>query len=307
MKVIIAGGSGLIGSALAQDMAADGHEIIILSRSPQQNRYRYGKNIEVVGWDGASAAGWGHLVEEADAIVNLTGENLASGRWTDARKKRIIQSRVEPGQAIVEALRQAKVKPKVLLQSSAMGFYGARGDEKVTEETGPGDEFQAHVCIAWENSTAAVEEMGVRRVITRTGIVLDANEGALPRMVLPFKFFVGGPIGSGKQWVSYISIFDEIKAIRFLLENENASGVYNLTTPNPLRNKDFEQAIGRTLNRPALIPVPALAIKLLFGEMASVLLTGQRVLPQRLLATGFKFDHPDAQSALQAVLKRKNK
>jgi uncharacterized protein len=303
MKVIISGGSGLVGSALARDLAEDGHEVFILSRSPEQNRGRYGEGIQVVGWDGLSSKGWGYLVEEADAIVNLTGENLASGRWTEARKRKIIQSRVEPGQAIVEAVRQAKIKPKLLIQSSAIGYYGARGDETITEEAGPGDEFQTQVCITWEDSTAAVEELGVRRVITRSGIILDALEGALPRMILPFMFYVGGPIGSGKQWISYISLFDEVKAIRFLLENEAASGVYNLTTPNPLRNKDFEKAIGQAVNRPSIIPVPAFAMKLLFGEMSIVLLTGQRVLPERLLAAGFKFDHPDAKSALRAVLK----
>lgn len=304
MKVIISGGSGLIGSVLARDLAENGHEVFILSRSPKQNISRYGEGIQVVGWDGKTAAGWGSLVEGADAIVNLVGENLSSGRWTKARKRRIIQSRVEPGRALVEAVRQAKIKPKLLIQSSAIGYYGVRGDEKITEDADPGNEFQSQVCIDWENSTAAVEELGVRRVITRSGIVLDARQGALPRMVMPFKFFVGGPIGSGKQWVSYISIFDQVKAIRFLLEHETASGVYNLTTPNPLRNKDFEKAIGQAVRRPALIPVPAFAMQLLFGEMSIIILKGQRVLPERLLEAGFKFDHPDANSALRAVLKR---
>ncbi len=304
MKVIISGGSGLVGSALARDLAGEGHEVIILSRSPEQNRARYSANIQVVGWDGKTAAGWGSVVDGADAIVNLAGANIAGGRWTDARKQKIIQSRVEPGMAIVAAVKQAKIKPKVLIQSSAIGYYGSRDDEKITETAKPGAEFQSQVCIAWENSTAAVEDLGVRRAIIRSGIVLDKRQGALPRMVLPFKFFIGGPIGSGKQWVSYISITDEVRAIRFLIENANAAGIYNLTTPNPLRNKDFERAIGKTVGRPSIFPVPSFMMQLLFGEMSTVLLNGQRVLPERLLEAGFKFEHPDAASALQAVLKQ---
>jgi uncharacterized protein (TIGR01777 family) len=309
MRIIISGGSGMLGSMLSRELANEGHEVIILSRSPEKNRDRFGKGIQVVGWDGKTAAGWGGLVEEADAIVNLTGENLAGdnlfpSRWTESRKRAILESRLQPGQALVEAVEQAKTKPKLLIQSSAVGFYGPRGDEKITEEAGPQDDFLSQVCVQWEASTEPVEDAGVRRVVTRLGIILDEKQGSLPRMILPFLFFVGGPIGSGKQWISYISILDAVKAIRFLLANESAAGVYNVCTPNPATNREFEGAIGKVTSRPSWFPVPTFLMKLLFGEMSTVLLDGQRVLPERLLQAGFKFDYPDAVSSLRAVLKR---
>lgn len=309
MRIIISGGSGMVGSRLARELAKDGHEVIILSRSPGKNRDRFGPGIKVVGWDGKTAAGWGSLADGADAIVNLVGENLAGdhlipSRWTETRKHAILESRLQPGHAIVEAVQQAQTKPRLLIQSSAVGYYGPRGDEKITEGAGHKDDFLSQVCVQWEASTEAVETVGVRRIIIRSGIILDKDQGSLPRMTMPFTFFVGGPIGSGKQWISYISIDDEVKAIRFLLEEEEAEGVYNLTTPNPVTNKEFENAIGKVTNRPSWFPVPAFLMKLLFGEMSMVLLEGQRVLPERLLEAGFEFDYPDAVSSLQAVLKR---
>jgi len=309
MRIIISGGSGMVGSLLSRELAKDGHEVIILSRSPDKNRDQFGQDIQVVGWDGKSAAGWGTLVDGTDAIVNLAGENLAGeslipSRWTASRKRKILESRIQPGHAIVEAVQQARTKPKLLIQSSAVGYYGPRGDEKITEDARPKDDFLSQVCVQWEDSTKAVEAAGVRRAVIRTGVILDDQQGSLPRMILPFKFFVGGPFGSGKQWISYISIFDAVKGIRFLLEAEKATGVYNLTAPNPVTNREFESAIGKVTNRPSWFPVPAFLMKLLFGELSTVLLDGQRVLPERLSQAGFQFDHPTAVSALQAVLKR---
>ena len=309
MRIIISGGSGMVGSLLSRELAKDGHEVIILSRSPDKNRDRFGQGIQVVGWDGKSAAGWGTLIDGADAIVNLAGENLAGeslipSRWTDTRKRKILESRIQPGHAIVEAVQQARTKPKLLIQSSAVGYYGPRSDEKITEDASPKDDFLSQVCVQWEDSTKAVEEAGVRRAVIRLGVILDDQQGSLPRMILPFKLFVGGPIGSGKQWISYISIFDAVKGIRFLLENETTAGVFNLTAPNPATNKEFESAIGKVTNRPSWFPVPAFLMKLLFGELSTVLLDGQRVLPERLSQAGFQFEHPDAVSALRAVLKR---
>lgn len=308
MRIIISGGSGMVGSLLSSELSKAGHEVIILSRSPEKNRGRYGEGIRVVGWDGKTSAGWGSLVEEADAIVNLAGENLAGdsllpSRWTSKRKHAILESRLQPGNAIVEAIQQAHKKPKLLIQSSAVGYYGPHSDEVITEEAGPQDDFLSQVCVQWEASTEDVEKSGVRRAVIRTGVILDGKQGSLPRMVLPFKFFVGGPIGSGKQWVSYINIFDVVKGICFLLEHEEASGVYNLTSPNPVTNKELEKAIGKVMNRPSWFPVPAFVMKLLFGEMSTVLLDGQRVLPTRLTEAGFSFDYPDVVSSLQAVLK----
>jgi len=309
MRIIISGGSGMVGSRLSRELAKEGHEVIILSRTPEQNQERFGTGIQVVGWDGKTSAGWGELVNGADAIVNLVGENLAGShfipsRWTKARKRAILDSRLQPGHAIVEAIQQAKIKPKLLIQSSAVGYYGPRGDEIITEEAGHNDDFLSQVCVRWEASTQAVEDAGVRRVVIRSGVILDQKQGSLPRMVLPFMLFVGGPIGSGKQWISYISVMDEVKGIQFLLKQEAASGVYNLTSPNPVTNKEFEKAIGIVTKRPSWFPVPAFLMKLLFGEMSMVLLEGQRVLPERLIQAGFQFDYPDAVSSLKAVLNR---
>lgn len=301
MRIIIPGGSGLIGRALTADLAAAGYEVIILSRSPEKvEGLPDGARAE--GWDGQSAAGWGHLADGAGAIVNLAGENLAAGRWTAERKRRILESRVKPGQAVVEAVEAAQNKPGVVIQSSAVGFYGPRGDEEITESAAPGTDFLANLCREWEASTAPVGGMGVRLVIIRTGLVLSLDGGALPRILLPFKLFVGGPIGSGRQWWPWIHIDDVVAAIRFLIETETAPGPYNLTAPSPLTNAQFSRVVGRVLGRPALMPVPAFALQLLFGEMSTVLLDGQRVMPYALREAGFTFRFPEAESALRDLI-----
>ncbi len=260
-------------------------------------------------WDARTAEGWGHLADGADAIVNLAGANIAGGgflpkRWTEERKRVIRDSRVLAGRAIVEAVSQVNQKPAVLIQSSGIGYYGFSGDEWLAEDAAPGDDYLARLAADdWEPSTAPVEEMGVRRAIIRTAAVLDRNEGALPSAMLPFRLFVGGPIGSGKQWLSWIHLADEVAAIRFLIDNEEASGPFNLSAPNPLKNADFGRVLGRVMGRPYYFPVPSFALKLAFGELSSVLLKGQRVLPQRLLDMGFAFRFPDAEAALRNLLK----
>ncbi len=301
MRIIIPGGSGLIGRALTADLTAAGYEVIILSRSPEKvEGLPDGARAE--GWDGQSAAGWGHLADGAGAIVNLAGESLAAGRWTAERKRRIFESRVKPGQAVVEAVESAQNKPGVVIQSSAVGFYGPRGDEEITESAAPGTDFLANLCREWEASTAPVGGMGVRLVIIRTGLVLSLDGGALPRILLPFKLFVGGPIGSGRQWWPWVHIDDVVAAIRFLIETETAPGPYNLTAPSPLTNAQFSRVVGRVLGRPALMPVPAFALQLLFGEMSTVLLDGQRVMPYALREAGFTFRFPEAESALRDLI-----
>lgn len=301
MRIIIPGGSGLIGRALTADLTAAGYEVVILSRSPEKVKGLPG-GARVEGWDGQSAAGWGHLADGAGAIVNLAGESLAASRWTAERKRRILESRVKPGQAVVEAVESAQNKPGVIIQSSAVGFYGPRGDEEIAETAAPGTDFPANVCRAWEASAAPVGSMGVRLVIIRTGLVLSLDGGALPKILLPFKFFVGGPIGGSRQWWSWIHLDDVVAAIRFLIETETAPGPYNLTAPNPLTNAQFSRVVGRVLGRPALMPVPAFALQLLFGEMSTVLLDGQRVMPYALREAGFTFRFADAESALRDLL-----
>lgn len=308
MRVIITGGTGLIGSALAKNLAADGHEVIALSRDPAKHTFPQGVNG--VAWDSKTAVGWGHLADGADAIVNLAGAPIAGtgllpSRWTEERKRRIRQSRIDAGTAVTEAVAAATNKPKLVIQSSGIDYYGDVHSDKLITETSPnGSGFLADVTMAWENSTAGVEAMGVRRVIIRTGIVLSLDSGALPITVLPFKFFAGGPLGSGEQWWPWIHLDDEVRAIRFLLEDGSASGPYNLCAPNPLKNKDFAKKIGQVMNRPAFFPTPAFALKLGLGEIAAIVLDGRRAIPQKLQSEGFDFKFPTAEAALRDLFKK---
>ena len=301
MRIIITGGSGLIGRALVDSLAKDGYELIVLSRNPAAVK-NLPKGARAEKWDGQSAQGWGQLADGAGAIVNLAGATI-SEKWSEARKNEIRDSRVNAGKAIVEAVKAAKQKPGVVVQSSAVGYYGPRGAEEITEASSAGYDFLAKVCKEWEASTEELDGLGIRRPIIRTGVVLDLHGGALPKMVMPVKLFVGGPIGSGKQYFPWIHLKDEVAAIRFVSENKNANGVYNLSAPKPLTNKEFTQAIGKVLGRPTFMPVPAFAMKTMFGEMSTLLLDGQRQIPARLLKEGFKFQFADATTALKDVLK----
>ncbi len=302
MRVLITGGSGLIGHALSADLATAGHEVIVLSRRPEQVA-GLPSGVRAERWDSRTGQGWSSLINGDTAIVNLAGESLSAGRWTDESKQKILQSRLSAGQAVVQAVQAAPLKPSVVLQASAVGYYGPRGDEEVTEEAPPGSGFLPGVAVQWEASTAPVEAWGVRRVVTRSGVVLSLKGGAFPRLLQPYRFFVGGPLGSGRQWFSWIHLADEAGAMRFLLENPAAQGAFNLTSLQPLTNAAFGKVLGRVLGRPSLIPVPALALRLLFGEMSTVLLDGQRVLPSRLLALGYQFRFPQAEVALRNLLK----
>lgn len=306
MRIIITGGTGLIGQALATSLANDQHEIIILSRNPNRSSTPPGSKISYVQWDGRSAKGWGHLADGADVIVNLAGESIAAGRWTDERKERIINSRLHAGLAIVQAVESATRKPAVVMQASAVGFYGPHQDDTLTESAPAGNDFLSQVCIRSEGSIAHVEQYGVRRVYLRTGVVLDTHHGALPPLLLPFRFFVGGPIGDGKQWFPWIHIDDEIAAIRFLIDQPDAVGPYNLCAPEPLTNAQFARIIGKVWKRPSIIPIPAFIFQLLFGEMSTVLLDGQKTLPQRLSEKGFSFKFPTAEEALRDLLMKKD-
>lgn len=307
MKVLITGGSGLIGRALAASLAADGHEVVILSRSPERVS-GLPNGVRAVGWDGRSAAGWATEADGADAIVNmagasLKGEGFLPSRWSKKRKALIRQSRADAGAAVVDAVRQAKVKPKMVLQASAVGYYGPRDEEIITEESTAGPDFLAEVCKVWEASTAEVESLGVRRVITRTGLLLTMQGGAFPLLVLPFRLFAGGPFGSGKQYYPWIHIDDYIAALRFLIESKTASGVYNVGAPNPVANREFARTLGRVLRRPSWLPAPAFAMRLALGEVSTVVLDGQRVVPARLEAEGFKFEFAELEPALRDLLR----
>ena len=309
MRVIITGGTGLIGSHLANQLAADGHEVIVLSRSPTRAE-GLAPQVKVEAWDAKTATGWGGLVNGADAIVNLAASNLAGGsffpkRWTDERKKQHLESRLNTGRAVVAAIEAAETKPAVVIQASAVGYYGTHPNSvTMTEDSPSGNDWLSDVCRQWEASTQAVEAMGVRRAIIRTGILLSFEDGALQRLALPFKLFVGGPIGSGKQPMPWIHPDDEIGAIRFLIENPQVSGPFNLCAPHPVTNAEFGQALGKVMGRPSLIPVPGFAMSLAFGEVSTVVLEGQRALPKRLLELGYKFKFTDLEAALRDLYKQ---
>ncbi len=302
MRILITGGTGLIGSALAKSLVDSQCDVTVLTRSPDRHQPFIPEGVHLEKWDGKTETGWGRLVSEVDAIVNLAGAGIADGRWSSSRKEQIRESRIGAGQAIVSAIRSAESAPKVLIQSSAVGYYGPGADQVMTEQSAPGTDFLAQVCVDWEASTAAVESMGVRRVVIRTGVVLSPQGGALPKMALPFRLFAGGPLGSGKQYFPWIHIDDEVGAIRFLLENGEASDAYNLAAPNPPRNKEFVRHLGRVMGRPSLMPTPSIALKALFGEMSTVLLDGQRAGPSRLQEAGYEFTFPEPVAALHDLL-----
>lgn len=301
MKVIVSGGSGLIGRVLVADLAADGHQATVLSRNPE----RLGDlpaGVSAAAWDASSADQLTPIVTGADAVVHLAGEGIADGRWSSERKRRIRDSRVDSSAAVAAAIAAAEPRPGILLQASAVGFYGSRGAEELTEESLPGEDYLAGICRQWEEASAEVETLGVRRAVLRTGVVLAREGGALAKMLLPFRLFAGGPVGSGRQYMPWIHLADEVGAIRFLLEEPSARGPFNLTAPEPLTNRQFGRVLGRVLRRPSFLPVPAFVLKLALGEMSKIVLEGQRALPRRLEEAGYRFRFPGLEAALRDLL-----
>ena len=299
MKVLIAGGNGLIGSRLAALIREQGGTVSVLTR-------RVGgvgaDGTRRVQWDGRNPGEWQVELEGAEALVNLAGGNLGAGAWSPRRKAALLASRVDSTRALAQAALAAKKPPRVFMQASAIGFYGSHGDEPLDEQSPLGSGFLADICQAWEAEAAPVKSAGIRLVTIRTGLVLDKNEGALGRMLLPYRFFIGGPLGSGRQWYSWIHPQDQVEAMLFLLKQETLSGVFNLTAPNPLPQDKFGRALANTLRRPHWLPVPAFALRLLLGEMSSLVLEGQKVLPSRLLQAGYAFRHPNLDGALRELL-----
>lgn len=296
MRIVVAGGSGFLGSALARAWRNDGHEVKVLTRHP--------RTADDVRWMPESDDGaWAAVLERSDAVVNLAGEGIADRRWDAARKAAILGSRVQTTRALAQAIRLCANPPRVFISGSASGFYGTNADEPRTEESPPGSDFLATVCQSWERETSAAAGVA-RLVLLRTGVVLARDGGALPRMALPFRFFVGGRLGSGKQYVSWIHRDDWIDMVRWALQNADVSGPLNLTAPAPATNAEFTRALAQAMHRPALFPVPAFALRLLLGnEMAdSLLLQGQRVLPARAQQLGFQFRFRDVVTALRNVL-----
>ncbi|MBU1040345.1 MAG: TIGR01777 family oxidoreductase [Proteobacteria bacterium] len=309
MRTIILGGTGFIGKALARLLSGQGHEIVVPSRRPDKVPAVLGlgaPGARIVGapFDGVTGAGWAEFIDADTAIVNLAGENIADGRWTPDKKRRILDSRLDAGAAVVDAIRQAGVLPAALVQASAVGYYGARGPESVSEDAPAGTNFLAQVAGRWEASTLEAEALGVRRVVVRTSMVLGRG-GALAKMLPPFRWGLGGPLGAGTQMLPWIHLDDEAGAIAFLLQTPGLSGPFNLAAPEAVDSRGFARALGRALGRPAFLPAPGFALRLLLGQMAEeVLLSGVRAEPTRLLAAGYRFKHPGLAGALADVLGR---
>jgi uncharacterized protein (TIGR01777 family) len=301
--VIVTGGTGFIGRGLTRKLIEDGFDVGVLTRRAGVRAENGGDNVRFVQWDGHTAAGWGSLADGAAAIVNLAGAGIADKRWTAAVKENILRSRLAAGEAVVEAISAAQNPPQVLIQASAVGIYGSRGDEELDESAGPGDGFLADVARRWEASTEAAEDAGLRRVVARSAMVLGPNGGVLPRLLRPFKLFAGGPLAGGRHWVPWIHYDDEIDAINFLVGNDETSGIYNLCAPEPLKNVEFSRIIGKMLHRPWWWPIPGTLIRTLYGEVAdALLLASERVVPKRLVDAGFRFRYPNAEEAVRAII-----
>lgn len=306
MNVLIPGGSGLLGRALAASLVAAGHNVTVLSRSPQRVS-GLPAGVGLAGWDAQTPAGWQAQLETADVVVNLAGASIKGdgflpSRWTARRKQLILESRVQAGQAVLEAVRTTKSKPRLLVQASAVGYYGPRGDELITEEAATGSDFLAKVCQQWEASSAGVESLGVRRVVVRTGLPLTMQGGAFPLLVLPFRLFAGGWFGSGRQYYPWIHIDDHVAAMQHLIEDPKSAGAYNLSAPQPMTNRQFAATLGRVLRRPSWLPAPGFAMRLALGEVATVVLDGQRAVPARLQQAGFQFRYAELEPALHDLL-----
>ncbi len=299
MKILISGGTGLIGKALSNYFLDQGYLVGILTR--KDNKKELDGQLKFINWDAQSTSTLIPILHDYDVIINLAGENIGSGFWTKEKKERILKSRINAGNALSQAIKEAKVKPKVFIQASAIGIYGTSETETYDEESPVGNDFMASIAAQWENSTRLVDEIGVRRVIIRTGVVLDKTSGVLPLMALPFKLFVGGPLGSGKQILSWIHLRDEIQAIDFCIQNSNVSGPVNLSSPNALGNADFGKILSKVLSRPFWFPVPAFLLKIVLGEKSTLVLDGQNVYPRKLITHGFNFKYPGLQEALENI------
>jgi len=301
MKIAVTGATGLIGAALCERLRQEGNDVLVITR-----RENSSSPFTVVHWNPERGELDTRSLEGVDAVVHLAGETIAE-RWTREKKERIRTSRVAGTRFLVDGLKRLSKRPSVLIGSSAVGFYGNRGDEELDEGSPPGTGFLPEICQAWEAEVARASELGMRAVRLRTGIVLSTKGGALAKMLLPFKLGLGGPVGSGSQWMSWIHIDDVVGGYHFALHHSDLSGAANLTAPQPVRNADFTRALGRALGRPAFLPAPGFALKLIFGEMAQdLLLDGQKVLPRRLESAGYKFHHTGIDDALaDAVSSRK--
>jgi len=297
MHVLVTGGTGFIGQALCRQLAGEGHALTVLTRHAQ-------RAAPLLPAGARTVTALAQLQREAgvDAVVNLAGEPIADKRWSSARKRELETSRIALTRELVAWMRGASPRPRVLVSASAIGYYGDQGNNSVTEGSAPHDEYQHRLCRDWEREALAAREYGIRVAVLRIGLVVGSGGGFLQRMLPPFRLGLGGPIGSGRQWMSWIEREDLLAMIHLLLEREDLDGAFNATAPEPVSSRVFARTLGAVLRRPAFMPLPAFLLQLALGEMSQLLLTGQRVLPQRFTEQGFRFRHPQLESALRAAL-----
>jgi uncharacterized protein (TIGR01777 family) len=299
MRVTVTGATGLIGRRLVARLKDRGDEVTVLSRNPDRAGEALG--VDAAAWDPMAAPAPVEALEGRDGVVHLAGE-LVAQRWNDEVKRKIRESREIGTRNLVEGLRAASARPGVLASASGIDYYGPRGDEEVTEDDPPADDFLAQVCVVWEGEAQRAEELGVRVVRLRTGVVLSREGGALAKMLPPFRLGAGGPVAGGRQWMPWIHLEDVTGMYLAALEDERWSGPFNADTPTPVTNRDFSRALGRALHRPAFAPVPALALRILYGDMAEIVTTGRRAIPKRALELGYAYEHPDLDEALRSAL-----
>lgn len=301
-RVVVTGATGLIGREVCAGLIERGYEVVVFSRNPDSARAKVPGAADYVAWTPAESGPWATAIDGAHGVISLAGASIAGKRWTPEYKQEILNTRVIGTRGLVGAMRAAKERPRVFVSGSAIGYYGPRDDTPLDERAEPGDDFLAGVVKAWEAEALKAEELGIRTPLIRTGVVLAKEEGALPQMILPFKFFAGGPILPGTQWVSWIHHRDEVGIILLALENEQARGPINAASPGSQMNKDFARAIGEAMGRPSWAPVPGFAVQIVAGEAAELITTGQRVIPRRAQELGYRFEFASSVSALRDVL-----
>ncbi|MCX5724023.1 MAG: TIGR01777 family oxidoreductase [Nitrospirae bacterium] len=302
MHIVVTGGTGFIGRPLCASLCQEGHRVTLLTRRKDDAQRLFGSAVTAIEWDGKNAGAWEHCLEGADAVINLAGAPIADGRWTDGRKRLLTESRVLATRLLVEALSRCASKPRMLISASGIGYYGASDDRVLDEGAARGQGFLADLCLAWEAEALRAAEFGVRVVTLRTGMVLEQEGGALPKMLLPFRLFVGGPILPGTQWVSWIHRRDHIGLIQWLLTTPSVSGPVNAGAPGAVTMNRFCELLGQVLHRPSWLPVPGFALQMALGELGTLMTTGQRVNPAKAISGGYVFHYPTLEPALRAIL-----
>jgi uncharacterized protein len=301
MKVLIFGGAGFVGRNLTDELVANGYQVFIVTRNLRKTANNLENKVQVIEWDNNSPLASISELQEIDVVINLAGESIGNRRWSKSVKQEILSSRIRTTRAIVAAINNRTFQPKVLINASAVGYYGSRQDDVITEHEEAGQEFLAQVCRAWESEAYKAHSDLTRVVTIRLGVVLG-REGALNRMAMPFRFYIGGPLGTGKQWLSWIHIKDLTSMLRFIIEHQELTGPINATAPESVTMRNFCNVLGDVMNRPSWLPVPEFILKIALGQMAEMLLHGQRVVPNRIIGAGFEFRYPNLRSALEDAL-----